>query len=190
MSNGVMCANLSITYTYYPWTTANGQGRLKYLKTGTPSNSTSLQYMYYLYDAVGNVTQIRDYKAGGTQIQTFTYDELDRLKTASATGGTGGTYSTKTYSYNQIGNLTNSGYGTLTYGSSAHKHAVTAWNGNGTAGCTVTGAALGLLGKADFASHYPILRTCKLTLPFHMHTSVNERKIHSQSLGLMLYCEQ
>jgi len=33
-------------------------------------------------------------------------------------------------SYNAIGNLTNDGYGTLTYGSSAHKHAVTAWNGN------------------------------------------------------------
>jgi len=129
-----MCANLSITYTYYPWTTANGQGRLKYLKTGTPSNSTSLQYMYYLYDAVGNVTQIRDYKAGGTQTQTFTHDALDRLKTAGATGGTGGTYSTKTYSYNQIGNLTNNGYGTLTYpssgASSVRPHTVSNWNGN------------------------------------------------------------
>ena len=127
---------LYTTYTYYPWTTANGQGRLQYIKTGTatPPNNTSLQNLKYTYDAVGNVKTIVDYKAGGTQTQTFTYDALDRLKTAGATGGTGGTYSTKTYSYNQIGNLTNNGYGTLTYpssgASSVRPHAVSSWNGN------------------------------------------------------------
>jgi len=70
----VLGANtLKQDYIYYPWTTANGQGRLQYLKTGTPSYLTSLQYMRYTYDAVGNVTNIYDYKAGGTQTQHFTY---------------------------------------------------------------------------------------------------------------------
>jgi hypothetical protein len=104
-------------YSYYPWTTANGQGRLLWLKTGEASGYDSLQKMQYMYDAVGNVTNIYDHKTGSTvQTQYFTYDELDRLKTARASGGTGGTYSTQTYSYNQIGNLTNNGDGTLTYG--------------------------------------------------------------------------
>ncbi|MBN2004448.1 MAG: RHS repeat protein [Anaerolineae bacterium] len=114
------------TYTYYPWTTANGQGRLQALKTGVsaPPNNTSLQSLAYTYDAVGNVLSIVDYKAGGTQTQSFTYDPLNRLKTATASGGSGGTYSTQTYFYNTIGNLTSKdGY---QYGyEPAHPHAVT-----------------------------------------------------------------
>jgi YD repeat-containing protein len=70
-------------YVYYNWTDVNGLGRVKYIKTGTTSSPTSLQYMYYVYDAVGNVTQIKDYNAGGTQTQSFTYDALDRLKPPS-----------------------------------------------------------------------------------------------------------
>ncbi len=37
-----------------------------------------------------------DYNAGGTQTQNFTYDSLDRLRAASASGGTGGAYSEST----------------------------------------------------------------------------------------------
>jgi hypothetical protein len=40
---------LQTNYTYYPWTTVNGQGRLQNIQTG------SLQNMSYTYDAVGNV---------------------------------------------------------------------------------------------------------------------------------------
>ncbi len=101
-------------YTYYPWTTANGQGRLQQVKSGTPSDDDSLQKLAYTYDAVGNVRMITDTLAG-PQTQIFTYDELDRLKTARATGGSGGIYITQTYSYNQIGNLLNNGDGALTY---------------------------------------------------------------------------
>jgi len=56
---------------------------------------------------VGNVLTIADAKVtGGTQTQTFTYDHLDRLSTAQATGGTNGVYGPYSYGYNAAGNLT------------------------------------------------------------------------------------
>ena len=69
---------LTTNYTYYGWTeTASldgqqvGQGaRLKQVATGT------LQDLRYLYDAVGNVRKIEDYKLGNPQKQNFTYDSL------------------------------------------------------------------------------------------------------------------
>ncbi|MDY7078847.1 MAG: LamG-like jellyroll fold domain-containing protein [Chloroflexota bacterium] len=119
---------LQTEYDYYPWTTANGLGRLQYIKTGP---SSSLQYMYYAYDGVGNVLTIVDYRApGGTQTQSFTYDELDRLETAVASGGSGGTYSQKSYNYNAIGNITNFEGTAYYYQDGAHKHAVTSVGGN------------------------------------------------------------
>jgi RHS repeat-associated protein len=132
---------LTTQYTYFPWTTPNGQGRLQVLQTGTASTYDSLQKLAYTYDAVGNVMSITDYKAGGTQLQAFTYDPLDRLKTAQASGGTGGTYAQQTYTYDQLGNLTNNGNGTLTYGTQSaaptcpdgaltKPHAVVSGNGN------------------------------------------------------------
>ncbi len=120
------------TYGYYDWTWSTGQGRLKTLRTGAgaPPNNTSLQNMTYTYDKVGNVLSIVDAKAG-PQTQRFGYDPLNRLITATVTGGTDGIYSPKTFSYNAIGNLTNNGDGVLTYPASgpgvARPHAVTAW---------------------------------------------------------------
>jgi YD repeat-containing protein len=59
------------------------------------------------------------------QTQSFTCDVLDRLKTAVVSGGSGGTYSQKSYSYNAIGNITNFEGTAYYYQDSAHKHAVT-----------------------------------------------------------------
>ncbi|MCX6083247.1 MAG: hypothetical protein NTW32_27280, partial [Chloroflexi bacterium] len=96
---------------------------------------------FYQYDAVGNILQIQDFSAPETQ--TFAYDDLDRLTSASATVGPA-PY-TQSYAYKKNGNLwmkgTNNYY---TYGDSAHKHAVTttgtaqyAYDANGSMTCRV-----------------------------------------------------
>ncbi len=118
---------LTTNYTYYGWTeTASpdgqpvGQGaRLKQVATGT------LQDLRYLYDAVGNVRKIEDYKLGSPQKQNFTYDSLDRLISAEAVDGTGGNYILESYTYHATtGNLTSkTGIGNYTY-DFTHKHAV------------------------------------------------------------------
>ncbi len=99
-------SSLYLDYVYNPWTTQGG--RLQQIKAGISGNPTSLQDLRYTYDAVGNVLTIQDYKAGNPQTQTFTYDSLDRLLTAGATGGTGGNgdYATGTYAYGPTGNIT------------------------------------------------------------------------------------
>jgi YD repeat-containing protein len=90
--------SLATTYTYFPWTTVNGQGRLQNISTG------SLQNMSYTYDAVGNVLSIV-----GPDTQSFTYNALDRLVTAR------NAY-TEDYAYDAIGNLTSkTGVGSYSY---------------------------------------------------------------------------
>ena len=130
---------LQLKQTFFAWDTTNGQGRLKQITAGTIANPTSLLDLRYFsgtntpkYDAVGNILNIYDYKIGSPQTLAFGYDDLDRLLTASATGGTEGTYS-ETYTYDpNTGNLASkTGVGTYTYGNSNHAHAVTATtNGN------------------------------------------------------------
>jgi hypothetical protein len=98
---------------------------LKRLLSGEPSNPDPLQDLHYTYDAVGNVETIQDSQAGVTQTQRFTYDALDRLESAQASGGSGGTYS-ESYAYDAIGNLTSKNdVGTYYYEDADHKHAVT-----------------------------------------------------------------
>ncbi len=117
--------NLLVTdYTYFAWTTANGQGRLQRIVTS--GTSTTFQDLRYTYDAMGNVLTIQDYYAGNPQTQTFAYDAADRLTTAVASGGSGGTYPSETYSYHGTsGNLSNKAGISYTYGDASHKHAVT-----------------------------------------------------------------
>ena len=119
---------LRTAYVYYPWTRANGMGRLQRIKTGTPSNATSLQDLRYFYDAVGNVTRIEDWKAASPQTQRFTYDALNRLTYAWTTGGGSGSYD-EYYEYDVIGNLTDKSGVLYGYHDGAHKHAVTHLNG-------------------------------------------------------------
>jgi len=85
---------------------------------GTPTDLTSLQAISYTYDALGNVLTIQNHKAGvgSPQTQRFGYDSLDRLITATVSGGTGGLYAPETYTYTATGNLiVKSGVGSYTY---------------------------------------------------------------------------
>ena len=108
LGNGV-----TTTYTY----DANNY-RLKTLKT--VKGSTTLQDLAYTFDAGGNVTALTDTKHGN---QTFGYDDIDRLTSAT------GSYGTINYTYNELGNmLSNSQVGTYSYpasgSTSVRPHAV------------------------------------------------------------------
>lgn len=133
---------LSTDYIYNGWDIQGG--RLQQIKSGVPSVPDSLQNLVYTYDENGNVHTIDDAKAGGTQTQTFTYDDANRLTSALASGGTGGTYGTDNYSYDSsTGNLNTKAGVTYTYGDTSHKHAVTQGIGSGGTNKTITIRALG-----------------------------------------------
>jgi RHS repeat-associated protein len=135
---------LLVDDTFFAWGTENGQGRLKQLTAGTTANPTLLLDLQYydsygtpVYDEIGNILNTYDQKMGSPQTQTFTYDSINRLLSAQATGGTNGNYS-ESYSYNaNTGNpstgsgqalSSKTGLGTYTYGDTNHAHAVTATN--------------------------------------------------------------
>jgi len=122
MTSRTLGNGLTQNYTYYAWDQQGG--RLQTLSTG------SLQNFSYQYDSVGNINSIAD--SVNSQTQTFTYDALDRLITAGATGDASqGGYATETYGYDATtGNLSSKAGVTYTYDVN-HKHAVASLsNGN------------------------------------------------------------
>jgi hypothetical protein len=130
---------LKTDYNYNPWTTPDQGGRLQQIKSGVYATPDSLQDLRYTYDRVGNVLTISDYKAGSPQTQTFTYDDLNRLTSAVASGGTGGTYALENYNYDgSTGNLASKAGVSYTYSASVSctagnrtiPHAVSAAGGN------------------------------------------------------------
>ncbi len=112
----------------YTYSQANNF-RLTTLKSGPSPSYNTQQNMTYAYDAAGNVRVITDTAAlwGGQQVQSFSYDDLNRLKQAQADGGSG-SYSQKVYLYNPAGNLTTFEDKGFKYLDSAHTHAVTHLN--------------------------------------------------------------
>ena len=126
-------------YTYNPWTSQGG--RLMQITAGTPAAPVSLLNLYYSYDPAGNILSIQDSIMGAPQIQSFEYDAMDRLLSASASGGSqgAGDYS-QGYSYDTTtGNLASMDGVSYFYSDLAHPHAVTslssgesfAYNANG-----------------------------------------------------------
>ena len=125
LDDRVLGNGLTQNCSYYGWTEtaivdgiSTGQGgRLKNITVGSLMNLT------YTYDKSGNIRKINS-TATAIETQNFTYDALDRLITADATGGPA-TYS-ETYGYNATtGNLTAKGGLALQYNDPAHVHAVT-----------------------------------------------------------------
>ena len=95
-------------FIYPAWTSLGG--RLDKIIAGTGAwNSTAqtfastLQKLDYSYDAAGNITQILNPLINETQ--AFTYDSLNRLTSANASGVTSGAYN-EAYTYSApTGNL-------------------------------------------------------------------------------------
>jgi RHS repeat-associated protein/CSLREA domain-containing protein len=114
------------TFNYFAWNTADMGGLLQ---STSVASTTTLQSLTYTYDRNGNVDTITDVLFG-PQIQSFTYDALNRITSAGASGGTDGLYS-ESYTYDSTGRLHTKNGVTYTYGNAAHKHAVTSLsNGN------------------------------------------------------------
>ena len=86
----------------------------------TTSASNALQNISYTYDAIGNITQVKDLSGfGGDKTVQYTYDDLYRLLTASTTVPTNGGYN-QTFTYDRIGNLLTGPSGTYTYGETGY----------------------------------------------------------------------
>ncbi len=113
----------TITYSY-----ESGSLRLQQKQAGSGSGGTiHLQDLSYSYDDTGNVTGITDALNGG-QVQSFGYDWLNRLTSASTTA-VGTVQYNHTYAYDAIGNITSNNGNNFTY-SPTQPHAVTAAFGN------------------------------------------------------------
>ena len=98
-------------YSYNPQTL-----RLQDLQSTGPVGA--LQQFHYQFDALGNVTQITD--SVHTATQTFGYDDLSRLTSAT------GSYGALSYAYDPVGNMLEKEGVQMAYGENgAPPHAVT-----------------------------------------------------------------
>lgn len=119
MTSRALGNGLTQTYDYYDWNQQGG--RLETLVTG------SLQNLAYVYDPVGNISQIANSAAGETSV--YEYDDLDRLTSWQLNQDT-----PETYEYDEdTGNLTDKNELALDYPDASgsdptHPHAVTSAN--------------------------------------------------------------
>ncbi|MCC7522577.1 VCBS repeat-containing protein [Candidatus Uhrbacteria bacterium] len=133
-------------------------------KTSALPNLSYAQNLSYVYDAVGNITQLIE--SGATSVQrtiNYGYDDLYRLTSAVATGTAPGIQGyNQTFSYDALGNILTSDQGSYTYAgtSYANPHAATAIgglsltydnNGNltGTTGSSTSALAWDYLNRLD-----------------------------------------
>jgi YD repeat-containing protein len=94
---------ITSSYSYFAWNAPNGSGRLLSANHG---GSMALQAFAYEYDAVGNIKKITDTLSNPVEVQTFSYDALDRLESATVTGGPEPYDEIYTYGYDANGNMT------------------------------------------------------------------------------------
>ena len=97
-------------------------GRVENIATGAGTNGnptdSSIQDLEYQWDSIGNLHNRRSQRNGTEDIkEVFTYDALNRVKTALTTGLSSGSRSLS-YDYDLLGNITNkSDVGSYKYGS-------------------------------------------------------------------------
>lgn len=120
--------NLDTNFNYYD---ASGNFRLKEIingsKTTTPNTGDNRPDFTYQYDNIGNILSIvTGTNDDGIDTQNFTYDSLNRLETAIATGGVANY--THDYNYDAIGNIDSYAGVGYQYQDPAHVHAVTHLN--------------------------------------------------------------
>jgi len=90
-------------YSYYPWNQEGG--RLNTIQAGTTAIPDALLELAYAYTNDGNIETITDGHNSG-QVQTFTYDALERLISARTNTLGTGQYAQETYAYDATtGNL-------------------------------------------------------------------------------------
>ena len=110
LGNGVQT-----THTY-----DEASGFLKEIATMSPATGTAdIQNLSYTFDSLGNLVKREDVNL--TRVETFRYDNLNRLVEAQVVG-----MGARTYQYDTIGNITfKSDVGAYEYGQGAGPHAVT-----------------------------------------------------------------
>jgi RHS repeat-associated protein len=85
------------------------------VSTGTTTRNVELQNLTYHYDADGNITSRTDNSDLGLgQVVSYTYDDLNRLTSASTTVNNTNLYD-QTYTYDSLGNLLTGPTGTYSY---------------------------------------------------------------------------
>jgi RHS repeat-associated protein len=108
-----------VTHSYSPYT-----GLIDSI-----SDQNGVQFEDYVFDKVGNLTRRRDRRLGAIFTESFTYDTLNRLKTAENNGSSG----PQIAYYDDIGNMIgHSSVGNLNYQRSngAGPHAITSVTGD------------------------------------------------------------
>lgn len=124
---------LLVRYADYAGTTYDPKLVVEHV---TGSATTTIQNIAYAYDPVGNITQIADDGATDAKHTTnYSYDNLDRLLTASTTVASTSPFK-MSYAYDALGNITGvslNGAATTTYTYAqtgyANPHAATTYNG-------------------------------------------------------------
>ncbi len=114
-------SSFTSSYSYYNGSGNSGTGnnnfRLSSIQHGALYDS--LPNFSYSYDKAGNILgQTIQLTSGVSDSQSYTYDALNRLKTASGSGSISGVASyNHTYNYDKLGNLTSLGSGSYDYSS-------------------------------------------------------------------------